>query len=121
MKYDSKITSWGKDAIKLFKELNYLIIFNDDAPPELAEISILHEKAPLYGNILKGDTFIIGEKIFDVTAIGNEAYNTFKELGHATLNFSGENKAPLPGHIVLYGNIPLLEKDIQKGIRINIY
>lgn len=121
MKYSSKITGWGPEAISFLKELNFLIVFNDDAPPELAEISVLHTKSPLLGEINKGDTMIIGEKAFDVTAVGDEARNTFRSMGHATLNFAGGDIPSLPGHIMLHGDSLLTESDIQKGVKISIF
>ncbi|MDQ0202531.1 PTS glucitol/sorbitol transporter subunit IIA [Pectinatus haikarae] len=121
MKYNSKITGWGNEALGFLKELNYLIIFNDNAPKELAEISVLHEKSKLNGDIERGDTLIIGEKAFEITAVGEEARNTFNQLGHATLNFSGGDEPFLPGHIMLYGEDALTEEDIQKGISISIF
>ncbi|TCS77796.1 PTS glucitol/sorbitol transporter subunit IIA [Pectinatus cerevisiiphilus] len=121
MKYSSNITGWGMEAIGFLKELNYLIVFDDNAPPELAEISVLHEKSKLNGWIKKGDTLIIGKKAFDITAVGEEAQNTFRQMGHATLNFSGGEVPFLPGHIMLCGQEVLTEKDIQKGVNISIY
>ena len=121
MKYNSEITGWGSEAKAFLKELNYILLFNDNAPSELAEISILHSVADLNGDICVGDTFIIGNKAFEVTAVGDEAQHTFKELGHATINFAGRDVPDLPGHIMLKGEEPLLEEDIEKGVKIEIY
>lgn len=121
MKYTSEITGWGSEAKAFLKELNYIILFNDTAPSELAEISILHSAAELKADIKVGDTFIIGNKVFEVTAVGDEALHTFKELGHATINFAGRDIPDLPGHIMLKGEEPLIEEDIQKGVKIEIY
>ena len=120
MKYSSEITGWGSEAKAFLKELNYIILFNDNAPSELAEISILHT-AELHGDIAVGDTVIIGDKVFEITAVGDEAQHTFKELGHATINFAGRDVPDLPGHIMLKGDEPLTEEDIQKGVKIEIY
>lgn len=45
MKYFTKITGWGEDALGFLEEedMNFLVIFNNTAPDELAEISVLHE------------------------------------------------------------------------------
>ena len=40
MKYYAEITGWGDEAKAFLKELNYIILFNDNAPSELAEISL---------------------------------------------------------------------------------
>ena len=49
MKYCSTITGWGPDALGFLEEedCNFLILFNEDAPEELAEIAVLHTKAKL--------------------------------------------------------------------------
>ncbi len=121
MKYCSKVTGWGSEAKAFLKELNYIILFNDNAPSELAEISILHSASELKGDIKVGDTFIICNKVFDITAVGDEAQKTFKELGHATINFAGRDVPDLPGHIMIKGDEPLLEEDIVEGAKIEIY
>lgn len=121
MKYYAEITGWGDEAKAFLKELNYIILFNDNAPSELAEISILHSIGEMKGDIEVGDTIIIAEKAFEVTAIGDEAQKTFKELGHATINFAGRDVPDLPGHIMLKGDEALTEDDIVKGAKIEIY
>ncbi len=73
------------------------------------------------GDIEVGDTIIIAEKAFEVTAVGDEAQKTFKELGHATINFAGRDVPDLPGHIMLKGDEALTEDDIVKGAKIEIY
>ena len=49
MKYYAEITGWGDEAKAFLKELNYIILFNDNAPSELAEISILHSIGEMKG------------------------------------------------------------------------
>lgn len=121
MKYYAEITGWGDEAKAFLKELNYIILFNDNAPSELAEISILHSIGEMKGDIEVGDTIIIAEKAFEVTAVGLVAQKTFKELGHATINFAGRDVPDLPGHIMLKGDEALTEDDIVKGAKIEIY
>ena len=121
MKYYAEITGWGDEAKAFLKELNYIILFNDNAPSELAEISILHSIGEMKGDIEVGDTIIIAEKVFEVTAVGDEAHKTIKELGHATINFAGRDVPDLPGHIMLKGDEALTEDDIVKGAKIEIY
>ena len=45
MKYQSKIVGLGPDALAFLddEDMNFIIIFNEDAPPELAELSVLHK------------------------------------------------------------------------------
>ena len=46
MKYKATITGLGECALDFLDECcNFIIIFNEDAPPELADISVLHTKS----------------------------------------------------------------------------
>lgn len=91
MKYCSKITGWGPDALFFLEDpdAQFMIIFNEDAPPELAEISVLHTKSGIYTEPENGDTVLLGDKVFEVTAVGEEARHTLRDLGHCTLCFKG--------------------------------
>ena len=102
MKYQSTITGLGPDALAFLadEDMNFIIIFNEDAPPELAELSVLHTKAEL-------------------RAVGSEAPHTLAELGHCTLSFKGGSEAERPGCIMLEGN-KLTEADLQAGGTIEI-
>ncbi len=123
MKYHSKITGWGNDALFFLEdpEANFIIIFNEDAPPELADISVLHTKEPLLGEPAVGDMAIIADKVFTITAIGDEAKSTLRDLGHCTLVFKGASEPDRPGCIMLEGDENLLVADIQKGATIEIH
>ena len=85
MKYYTEITGWGKDSLFFLEDPDalFLILFNDDAPEELAEISVLHRKSCVLQRITAGDTLIIAEKAFDITAIGEEVQHTLQQLGRA--------------------------------------
>ncbi len=122
MKYGTKITGWGPDALGFLEEeeCNFIIIFNNNAPEELAEIAVLHEKAELKADPAVGDTVIICGKVYDVTAVGTEALHTLRTLGHCTLSFKGGSEPERPGCIMLEGE-PLLASDIMVGGAIEIY
>ena len=64
MKYQSKIVGLGPDALAFLEDedMNFIIIFNEDAPPELAELSVLHTKAELKEDPAVGDTLKIGNQ-----------------------------------------------------------
>lgn len=123
MKYHSKITGWGNDALFFLEdpEANFIIIFNEDAPPELADISVLHTKEPLLGEPAVGDMAIIADKVFTITAIGEEAKSTLRDLGHCTLVFKGASEPDRPGCIMLEGDEKLLVADIREGATIEIH
>lgn len=100
MKYEVQIVECGEMA-KEFLDNGMIIIFNDNAPPELAEISVLHTSGILQKDVEAGDRVQIGNMEYLVTSIGHEANKTLKELGHCTLKFNGLKEADLPGVICL--------------------
>lgn len=122
MKYNAEITGWGSEVIPLLddKDLNFIIIFNETAPPELAEISVLHKAAPILAEIKVSDTLILCNKVFTITAIGDEALHTLKELGHCTLSFKGGSEPERPGCIMLEGE-EFTSQDLIQGGTIEIF
>ena len=92
MKYDTRISGWGECALEFLNEdCNFLIIFNETAPQELADISVLHTVAMLQEEPCVGDTVQICDVSYTITAIGFEALHTLKEFGHCCLSFSGKD------------------------------
>ena len=123
MKYRTTITGCGPEAFEFLSEeldLNFVIIFNEDAPEELAELSILHTKSDVLAMPVPGDIMKVGKQIYTVTAVGTEVEQTLSTLGHCTLAFGGAKEAYRPGCIMLDG--PLLKKeDVPVGETIEIY
>lgn len=119
--YLTEVTKLGPE-VPDFLEAGLMITFSEGAPPELAEMSVLHEpttsrEAPPQ----PGDVFAIGEHEFRITAIGGKAWKNVLELGHACFKFCGEAETELPGEIYVeeVGDVNLLE-EIQPGARIEI-
>lgn len=123
MKFRAEITGQGTLALEFLKdeEANFLILFNENAPPELAEISILHKPSEIFEIPQRGDMLLIGEKAFEVTAVGDEAVNTLQSLGHCTISFKGGNIAERPGMIMVQGEEKLLPADLCVGAAIEIH
>ena len=123
MKYHTMITGWGENALIFLDDpdANFIIIFNDNAPPELADLSVLHTQEELLGIPAKGDTMMICEKVFEITAVGEEAKSTLRTLGHCTLVFKGSDEPDRPGCIMLKGDEPLKASDIKVECTIEIY
>ena len=123
MKYDVSVTGLGDMALAFLDpamEMRFVILFNDDAPAELAELAILHTKAELTEAPAPGDTMKIGEKTYKITAVGDEAIHTLKELGHCTLAFTADTEPYRPGCINLDGEI-ITEADVANGAVIQIF
>jgi len=90
------ITEIGSDAADFLEE-NMLILFGKNAPPELAPYCYLHDGGEGSVDIHVGDVLMIDGEACPITAIGEEALRTFRELGHMTVKFDGAAEAVQPG------------------------
>ena len=101
-KYRSEVTDIGPEALSLM-EVDLLIIFNNNAPPELAEITVMHTIEDLKEDVVVGDVITLGGHDYDVVYVGEEANYTLRELGHCTFYLWNEQleRKRLPGYIVI--------------------
>jgi PTS system glucitol/sorbitol-specific IIA component len=117
MDYKTTVTTFG-ELYAEFYEQGMIVVFNDSAPGELAELSALHTVAVLDRDVKTGDTVLLGNKKYTVSAVGKEANYTLRKMGHCTFVFTGAETAELDGHIVLKGDgMP----DIKAGDPFDIY
>jgi len=122
MKYHVEVTKLGDEMSSLYgvgDDPDFFIIFNDNAPPELAELAVLHTEAPVDGTVEVGDTFRLGNKEAKITAVGEEAMHTLSTLGHCTIVFGGGSEPRLPGCIHVDGTFAIDE--IKPGDVIEIF
>ncbi len=120
--YLTEVTEIGPEVAE-FLEAGLLILFQAGAPPELAEIAVLHEpiSGPREDPPEPGDVLVIGVREFLITAIGSKAWQNIKDLGHAVFKFSGSQEAELPGEINLEERgAEDLGEIIQPGVRVEI-
>ncbi len=123
MKYDVTITGLGPMALEFLgpeMDMKFVIVFNEDAPPELAELAILHTNGVLTEAPAAGDTMKIGKKTYKITAVGDEAVQTLETLGHCTLAFNPDTTPFRPGCIMLDGE-PVTAEDLANGETIQIF
>jgi PTS system glucitol/sorbitol-specific IIA component len=123
MKFDVTVTGLGDMALAFLDpamEMRFVILFNDNAPAELAELAILHTEAEMTEAPAPGDTMKIGEKTYKITAVGDEAIHTLATLGHCTLAFTADTEPYRPGCINLDGEI-VTEADLANGTVIQIF
>lgn len=123
MKYDVTVTGLGSMALEFLApgmEMQFVILFNDDAPADLADLAILHTAGELTADPVPGDTMKIGSKTYKITAVGDEAVHTLKTLGHCTLAFKGDTEPYRPGCLMLDGEIVTAE-DLVDGTSIQIF
>ena len=78
MKFYCEVTSWGEESLLFLDDpnANFIILFNNNAPQELAEFSVLHTPANYNEDPAVGDTMILCDKAFTITAIGDEALHS---------------------------------------------
>lgn len=122
MKFYCEVTSWGEESLLFLDDpnANFIIVFNDNAPVELTDFSVLHTPANYNEDPAVGDTMMICDKAFTITAIGDEALHTLKELGHCTFSFKGGDTPERPGCIMLQGDVPLVKDDVKIGSTIEV-
>jgi PTS system glucitol/sorbitol-specific IIA component len=103
MDYKTTVTGFGELYAELYEQ-GMIVVFNDTAPKELAELSVLHTVAALNRDVRPGDTVLLGNKTYRVSAVGKEANHTLGKMGHCTFVFTGAETAELDGRIVLKGD-----------------
>ena len=119
--YLTEITEIGPEVAE-FLEAGPLILSEAGAPPELAEIAVLHEPISRREDPPEvGDVVAIGPSEFRITAVGEKAWKNIDELGHAVFKFNSSEEVELPGEIYLEeaGAEPLSEL-VQPGVRLEI-
>ncbi len=117
--YLTEITELGPEVPE-FLEMGLLILFQAGAPPELAEMSILHEPESLREEPpVPGDILAIGDRELRITAVGEKAWKNVHELGHVVLKFNGLEETELPGEIYVEKTDGLAEL-FRPGARLEI-
>lgn len=123
MKFYSVIETIGEEALDFLEdeEANMVVLFGKGAPQELSDISLIHSPSTFLRDIAPGDMLLLGEKAFSVTAVGESANKTLRELGHCTFCFKGGTEAERPGMVMVRGECPLEKEDITQGTIIEIH
>ena len=117
MKYEVEVLEVGAMVDELMEASDCLIIYNDTIKDvDLREISAIHTTSELKCEVCVGDELTIGEEKYEVTAVGDIAQKTLRELGHCTIKFDGEDKVNLPGELHVRGRQP----KIKAGDRITV-
>lgn len=98
IKYRAHITAIGPLASE-FVDAGILVFFGQNAPPELAEFSILHDGTQLDGAVSPGDRICLGEHVYSVLAVGDVANANLGALGHLVVKFNGQTVPEMPGDV----------------------
>lgn len=82
-----------------FRDQGLLVWFDETAPEELHEFSILHKVDSHISAPVVGDTIAINDDHFTVLAVGSVAGENLLNLGHLDLKANGLNDPELPGDV----------------------
>ncbi|MBG9813662.1 hypothetical protein ABD68_19425 [Bacillus endophyticus] len=115
--YQSIVTEVGSQ-VELFLQEKMIILFNDSAPDDLRDVSVVHKRCSLEEDIKIGDELVIDNQSFKVTFVGNKVNETMRDLGHSTITFDGSSKSEMPGMIcVEEKEIPTITSSSQLMFR----
>ncbi|MCH5584679.1 PTS glucitol/sorbitol transporter subunit IIA [Shimazuella sp. AN120528] len=95
--FEATATKIGELVSKFAKE-KLLILFDENAPEELHDITVLHTDRKNAGEITPKDVLVIDGQSFQISFVGDTANKTMQEMGHVTIKFDG-GQGDLPGTI----------------------
>jgi PTS system glucitol/sorbitol-specific IIA component len=118
LKYRAVIQEIGP-MVDEFVPHGLLIFFGNTAPPELREVSVIHDGTHLTSSLVVGDLLKFvppssntdeGAQTFwyRLTAVGEVASKNLADLGHVVVHFDAATKAKLPGTISVEPSLELL-------------
>ena len=95
----SIVSAIGPDVADLL-EGGVLILFGDGAPPELAEVSVLHKVTFAGAEAPKpGVRLALGDLEAEITGIGPLAWAKICDIGHVVISFNGKDNPDRPGEL----------------------
>lgn len=98
LKLRTRVTSIGQ-GVEEFRAAQILVFFQDGAPEELAEFSILHAAEINLATVAPGDSLHLGDETFGVLAVGDVANENLANLGHLVVKANGLTQPEMPGDV----------------------
>lgn len=109
-RYETRVTGVGEMAGEFF-DAGIVVLFGQEAPEEVADISVLHEPSVTDGGVDVGCTVRIGDEALRVLAVGEVANENLANLGHLVLKRNGQQEASMPGDVCCdEGSVPPIER-----------
>lgn len=107
--YESAVTQVG-GQVEAFLGHGLLIFFGAGSPPELHDISVLHQATLAEDGPRPGDTIHLAGESMEILAVGPVVRDNLLNLGHLNLKADGLTEPKLPGDVcVRVGDLPLLQ------------
>ena len=116
--YSTKVKALGPMAADFIGE-KMIILFNENAPAELAEFCVTHAGNELTDTVEKGDVLEINGKQYDIVEVGCQVQKNLKDLGHIALRFNNNEEGES-----LEGSLYMEDKPVElpeEGSEIAIY
>lgn len=116
--YENNVISVGKLASR-FKEDKIMLLFGKESiNRSIKEYSYLIDKVSAKETIRAGQKMLIGDKEYEITAVGDIAEKNLNEIQHITLKFDGSKTPEFPGTLYLEEKeLP----EISNGTKIKIW
>ncbi|MCI3028786.1 PTS glucitol/sorbitol transporter subunit IIA [Desemzia sp. C1] len=114
--YSTTVNEIGPNALDFLEE-NMMVLFGNEAPPELRPYCFMIDMNELNGTIKVGSYLTIENQSYEITAVGEQVEKNLKDLGHITVNFNGSSVPELAG--TLYVENKEIEP-VSKGTKISI-
>jgi glucitol/sorbitol PTS system EIIA component len=89
--YHTWVTQLG-NMVAAFTEEKLIILFQDNAPEELADYCILHRGNYVADIIQANDMLVISGEEYKIVCVGDEVQTNLQNLGHITLRFDGSKE-----------------------------
>jgi PTS system glucitol/sorbitol-specific IIA component len=107
--YATTVTAVGA-MVPEFVAAGVLVLFGEQAPEELHEISVLHAPTLAERGPQVGDLVLIGDTELPVLAVGSVVADNLLNLGHLDLKADGRSVPAMPGDVcVPLGSLPTVE------------
>jgi glucitol/sorbitol PTS system EIIA component len=97
--YHTWVTHLGS-MVAAFTEEKLIILFQENAPEELAEYCVLHSGNYVADIIQANDVLVISGQDYKIVGVGDDVQTNLQNLGHITLRFDG-SKEGLGGSVYL--------------------
>jgi glucitol/sorbitol PTS system EIIA component len=89
--YHTWVTQLG-NMVAAFTEEKLIILFQDNAPEELADYCILHRGNYVADIIQANDVMVISGEDYKIVGVGDDVQTNLQNLGHITLRFDGSKE-----------------------------
>lgn len=95
--FEATVSQIG-ELVAEFAAQNMLILFDEIAPEELHDVTVLLTRRKQIAEIAVGDMLMISGIQYPITFVGHTANQSLMELGHITIKFDSGSE-DLPGTV----------------------